>query len=71
MDTRYSPFQEAHECCTALLNCVAPRDRLRAKQQLIDQLMVANESVDDRHPIKGAGRSELVEALYKDLLVRP
>lgn len=68
MDTRYSPFQEAHECCTALLNCVAPRDRLRAKQQLIDQLMIANESVDDRHPIKGAGRSELVEALYKDVL---
>lgn len=68
VDTQYSPFKEAHECCTALLNCVPVRDRLRAKQQLIEFMDVANESVDDRHPIKGAGRSQLVEALYKDVM---
>ena len=64
----YGPFKEATECCTAILNCVPPRERLRAKQALIEQMEVANEGVNDHLPIKGAGRAQLVESLYKDIL---
>ena len=69
MNNNYSPFKEAHDCYMALLESVEPRERLRAKQKMLEILTEANEaSTVPSMTNSGAGRSKLVEALYKDIM---
>lgn len=69
---RYSSFKEANELCTALLNTVEARDRIKAKHIFMQDLNLekspATEGTSDI--VRGAGRSALVEALYKDIIAK-
>jgi hypothetical protein len=70
LDYKYSPFQIAHECCTELINAQPPKDRISYKHLLLQDLNLesANEAFGNKPPVQGAGRSKLVEVLYKDIM---
>lgn len=68
IDYKYSQFGIAHECCMELLEAQPSMDKRAYKQLLIDNLQPATELFTGQGPIKGAGRSKLVEALYKDIM---
>lgn len=74
-DYRYSQFDIAHECAMELINAQPTRDRLSYKKLLLEQLFIdrqkmepATELFNNPKPVMGAGRSKLVEALYKDIM---
>ena len=78
IDYKYSPFGIAHECCTELIEAQPSIDRRAYKQILLEQLTEkkvaktemepATELFTGQGPIRGAGRSKLVEVLYKDIM---
>lgn len=83
VDYRYSQFGIAHECAMELINAQPAIDRLSYKKLLMDQLFATKESTSIGSEVKvepalelfgnttivrGAGRSKLVEVLYKDIM---
>jgi hypothetical protein len=70
LDYRYSQFDIAHECCQELINAQPSKDKLSYKKLLIEDLGIApaKEAFSGQPPIQGAGRSRLVEVLYKDII---
>lgn len=70
-----SQFGIAHDCAMELINAQPPIDRLSYKRILMEQLTndpvqiePAQELFTGNKPIQGAGRSKLVEVLYKDIM---
>ena len=65
-----SPFQVAHECCNELIDAQPARDRLSYKKLLLQDLGLepATEAIGGPGTVMGAGRSKLVEVLYKQIM---
>lgn len=63
----YSPFKIACECCDELIEAQPAKERISYKRLLLQDLGL-DDATEAANVTRGAGRSKLVEVLYKDIM---